>query len=125
MKKFANDTHIKIIQGDSSLVLRSLLPTSNGAVLFWLDGHYSSEFVYNGEFIRTAKGIKDTPIDEELNIIMQSSIEPIILIDDARLFNGKNCYPTFKAVKEKVKSFNNYFDVFINKDIIHIIPKNK
>jgi len=94
-------------------------------VLFWLDGHYSSEFFYKEELIRTAKGEKDTPIEEELDIILRSSVEAIILIDDARLFNGKNHYPTIKAIKKKVKSYKMDGKVFVKKDIIHIIPKSK
>jgi hypothetical protein len=124
-KKFINDKNVRIIQGDSSIVLLPLLKELNGPVLFWLDGHYSSEFFYGGEFITTAKGKIDTPVDAELEIILQVSVKPVILIDDARLFNGKNHYPTLNAIKKKVKSVSNDFSVFVKKDIIHILPHKK
>ena len=125
VRRFENDKHIKIIQGDSGVILHSLLAGLNSPALFWLDGHYSSEFYYKEEFIRTAKGEKDTPIAEELEIILKSSVKAIILIDDARLFNGTNGYPTIKAIKRKVKLFKMDSNVFVKKDIIQIIPKSK
>ena len=101
VRRFEGDKHVKIVQGNSSVVLSSLLTDLESPVLFWLDGHYSSEFFYKEELIRTAKGEKDTPIEEELDIILRSSVAAIILIDDARLFNGKNHYPTIKAIKKR------------------------
>lgn len=123
VKRFANDMQVKIVQGDSGIVLKSILSEINSPVLFWLDGHYSSEFYIKGEFVRTAKGATDTPVKKELDIILQSKVESIILIDDARLFNGINDYPTIKEVRKKVKSYNANYSVFVKKDIIHIIPK--
>ena len=123
VKRFANDMQVKIVQGDSGIVLKSILSEINSPVLFWLDGHYSSEFYIKGEFVRTAKGATDTPVKKELDIILQSKVESIILIDDARLFNGINDYPTIREVKKKVKSYNANYSVFVKKDIIHIIPK--
>ena len=46
----------------------------------------------------------------------------MILIDDARLFNGKNDYPTIKQLKQKVNKINNALHLFVKNDIIHIIP---
>jgi hypothetical protein len=122
-QRFFEDKHVKIIQGDSGVVLSSLMFELKSPVLFWLDGHYSSEFFINGEFIQTAKNNKNTAINEELDIILQSLVEAIILIDDARLFNGRNDYPTIKSIKKKVRLYKNNYTVFVKKDIIHIIPK--
>jgi hypothetical protein len=124
-KRFAADKNVTILQGDSSIILPSLFEGFKGPVLFWLDGHYSSEFFIGEEFIRTAKGEKNTPIENELDIILQSSIECVILIDDARLFNGKDDYPTIREIVQKVSRYNIDSKVLVNKDIIHIIPNKK
>ena len=92
------------------------------AALFWLDGHYSSEFFYNGEYIITAKADKNTPIEEELDIILNSKYLNIILIDDARLFNGENDYPTITNIKQKLISSERNYTLQVFDDIIHILP---
>jgi hypothetical protein len=79
-KSFDN---IKIINGLSEKVLPEILPSLNGAVNFWLDGHYSGGVTFKGPI--------DTPIIEELWCI-EKSIKNIsrlaVLIDDMRCFNS-------------------------------------
>jgi hypothetical protein len=81
-KRFAEQSHISIIQGDSVEILPEILLNINEPCLFWLDGHYSGGF--------TAKGNKETPILQEVISILNHHIDRhIILIDDARCFNGQ------------------------------------
>lgn len=124
-KRFSNDKNVTIVQGDSSIELKSLLNNIKEPVLFWLDWHYSSEFFLKNEFIKTAKGDSNTPIVKELEIILSSTVAAVILIDDARLFTGKNDYPSLRAVKQQVNLSGKKSDVFVRKDIIHIIPKEQ
>ena len=65
IKRFADDKNVRILQGDSGKELPSLIDGVEEPVLFWLDGHYSSEFFVKDEYIRTAKGEKNTPIEKE------------------------------------------------------------
>ena len=65
-KRFENDIHIKLYQGDSKDVLPVILEEINEKTLFWLDGHYSAGI--------TAKADKDTPILEELEAIYNSKM---------------------------------------------------
>lgn len=123
-KRFAGYDHIKVIQGDSSIVLPAVLAGINSTVLFWLDGHYSSEFFVNDEYILTARGEKKTPIEKELDVILKAPIRSIILVDDARLFTGKDDYPTIQAIRKRVKRINNSYRIFVKKDIIHIVPNS-
>lgn len=123
IKRFENDKQVQIIQGDSSKILLSLTSTINEPVLFWLDGHYSSEFFVKDEFIRTAKGESNTPITRELEIILANWDSPVILIDDARLFNGTNDYPSINAIKKQVNETGKSFTIQVNNDIIQVIPK--
>jgi len=97
VKKFSPYKHIEILQGDSGKVLNNLMPKINSKVIFWLDGHYSG-----GD---TVKGEKECPIYEELDAIFsKSKIKHIILVDDARCFNGECDYPTIEALYQYVKS---------------------
>lgn len=70
---------IQFIQGDSSKVFKTLLPTINDRAVFFLDGHYSSG--------NTAQGEKDCPLVEEMESINNLfEHDAIIIIDDYRLF---------------------------------------
>lgn len=92
-KRFNKQQHVTIIEGDSGVVMNSLIKRLDQKTIFWLDGHYSG-----GE---TACSGKECPVFEELNAIFQSDIEHVLLIDDARCFVGANSYPT----KEKLSVF--------------------
>ena len=120
--RFYGNKNIKIIQGDSADVLASVMAEVNSQALLWLDGHYSSEFYINDELVKTAKGARETPIEKELEVLLGSFVPQIILIDDARLFTGNGDYPTVQFLKNIVKNSNASYEIFIRKDIIHIIP---
>jgi len=122
VKRFEDCENVSILQGDSGELLASLIVDFKAPALFWLDGHYSSEFFYNGEYIRTARAHKDTPVEKELDTLLNASHQHIILIDDARLFKGKNDYPTIKNIRKKVIAAKSPYQVFVQNDIIIIIP---
>jgi hypothetical protein len=121
-KRFETHSNVKIIEGNSADILKDLLPTLKQPSLFWLDGHYSSEFFLNGEYFITARGDSNTPIEKELDTIFRTELDHIILIDDARLFTGKNDYPDIADIKAKVKANGKKYNVIIDSDIIQIIP---
>lgn len=114
-KMFNKSKNIQIIRGDSSKILPKIINKIKLPSLFWLDAHYSKGL--------TAKGNKETPILDELNSISKSKVKNhVILIDDARKFNGLKDYPTTKQIKKIVhQKFLNY-KVVIKKDIIRIYP---
>lgn len=91
--KYKNNQKISIFQGDSAKLLDEILKRTNAPCVFWLDAHYSRGI--------TAKGEKETPIMEELNIIFTNpySAQHVILIDDARDFNGKGDYPSIETLQ--------------------------
>ncbi|MBU4348411.1 FkbM family methyltransferase [Patescibacteria group bacterium] len=115
--KFREDKQIKLLNGDSGKIMINVLKDINEPCLFWLDGHYSGK--------STSKGEKNTPILQELKTILNHKIKNhIILIDDARLFTGKNDYPTIKELKYFVKNLNNNLRLKVKYDIVRIIsPK--
>lgn len=113
-KRFKDHMHIKIVQGDSGTVLSKLMAEIDKPALFWLDGHYSGGI--------TAKGDKECPVPEELKIILRSPPAHIILIDDARLFNGTHDYPTIDQIEEIIKANNRQYMVKTKDDIIRLTP---
>ena len=112
-KRFANYGHISILQGDSGAVLSGILDQIDEPCIFWLDGHYSGGV--------TARGVKDTPIAEELNHIFNHRIDDhVILIDDARKFNGEDDYPTLDSLRDYVAEKSPDYSFEVRHDIIRI-----
>ncbi|CAG0944339.1 hypothetical protein ANRL1_01700 [Anaerolineae bacterium] len=90
-KKFKSDRHIEIRQGDSGKVLSDIVEKLDQKALFWLDAHYSAGV--------TARGTIDTPILQELDIILSSRLKGhVIIIDDARNFGTDPAYPTIQEL---------------------------
>ena len=113
--RFAADSHIEIIQGDSGRLLGDLLKTIEEPCLFWLDGHYSGGI--------TAKGSLETPIKNELNFILAHPVEDhVILIDDARCFTGENDYPTIDELQSVVNEQKRKRKFSVEHDVIRIHP---
>ncbi len=112
VERFNNFEHIKILQGDSGVVLNRVVPEFKEPALFWLDGHYSGGI--------TALGTKECPVPEELQIIFESTLHHVILIDDARLFNGSNSYPTLKDIDLLIKTLGKNYSIRIEDDIIRL-----
>lgn len=113
-ERFKNDENVKIVQGDSAIVIKDILSELKEPALFWLDGHYSAGV--------TAKADKDTPILLELEHILSHKHPHIILIDDARLFIGENDYPTIPELCEFVLSRSPSKKISVADDIIRILP---
>lgn len=115
-KKFIRYKHITIKNGDSAEVLPEILMHAKEPCLFWLDGHYSGE--------DTAKGVKETPVMEELKQICDHPVKNhAILIDDARLFTGQNDYPTIESLRMFIEARLPYYGFDVQDDIIRIYNK--
>lgn len=61
-------------------------------------------------------------MENELDNLLSSEFSHIILVDDARLFNGSKDYPDLENVKQKVSDSKKKYSVFVKEDIIHILP---
>ena len=113
LTRFNGDAKIKLFQGDSSSKLEEITRMLNDRAIFWLDGHYSGGI--------TAKGEKNCPVIEELNVIIKSPYQHIVLIDDARLFNGTDDYPSLQEIETKFKSAGKGIKMSVRNDIIRIL----
>lgn len=116
-QRFVSYPNVTILQGDSGKLLPKLVYQLRAPALFWLDGHYSG-----GD---TGKAESDTPVSAELDAILTSPvIGHVILIDDARCFDGTHSYPHLDRLLETVRRNNTYY-IEVSTDIIRLTPKNQ
>jgi hypothetical protein len=113
---FKKIKHVSILQGDSGLLIAKIIKDNPAKKLFWLDAHYSAGIT------ASSAHFGDTPISQEVEEILSRWVEgSVILIDDARLFVGKDNYPTLQDLKEFVVKKNLNLKMFVDKDIICIL----
>jgi hypothetical protein len=116
-KRFRAAASIHLINGDSATALRDLVSSLTLPSLFWLDGHYSGG--------STAKGLKDTPIYEELSQILPlMEHQHVIIIDDARCFGTDPGYPSLKELERFVFERRADLRMTVESDSIRFTPKN-
>jgi hypothetical protein len=85
-RKFRNQPNIHLYQGDSGQVLPKILEQLNEPCLFWLDAHWGDE---------------SAAIRQELESIYRHRIrDHVLLIDDARWFDGRTDYLTIEELRE-------------------------
>lgn len=113
-KRFEAYNHIELLCGDSGDILQKLLPQLEAKTVFWLDGHYSGGI--------TGKGLLNTPIRKELQAIANSHYDHIVLIDDARYFNGQDDYPTIEALEELMQELFPTYHFEVKDDIVRAYP---
>ena len=112
--RFNDRKNVTLLQGDSAQKLPEILKDINTPALFWLDGHYSGG--------NTACGVKGTPILDELQAIFSHPVtKHVILIDDARFFDGNHDYPKLDEVLRAIREDARY-SAEVSIDIIRIVP---
>ena len=113
-QRFSTLPNVEPLQGDSGEVLRDLLKQVDMPTLFWLDGHWSGG--------STAKGKFETPIKEELRAILAHPLKDkhVVLIDDARCFDGTSDYPTIEQLRAMLDEPNASLRMEVKHDIIRM-----
>jgi len=81
VEQFKDQSHVKILHGDSGRVLPVILKDIQEPVTVYLDAHFAGKF--------TAHGDEDTPLLAELEVLMSREYDDIIIIDDIRML-GKS-----------------------------------
>jgi len=110
LRKYKN---IQLYNGDSGKIISQIIADIREPILFWLDGHFSEGY--------TAKAELNTPIISELTIILNHNVEGhVILIDDARCFDGTNDYPSIQFLQEFVHNKRPGLKFYSLDDIIRI-----
>jgi hypothetical protein len=114
--RFGSYTNVALLHGDGGALMPTVVNQLTAPALFWLDGHYSGGL--------TAQGESDTPVSAELTAILTSPCKThVILIDDARCFDGSNGYPHLDNLLKTVREQSSYC-VEVSADIIRVTPKS-
>ena len=114
-KRFARWQKVNVLQGDSATVLPAVLEKLKHRALFWLDAHYCGPAAGRGE--------TDTPIIEELRLILAHPIpNHVILIDDARCFGAHEGYPTVEECIKFVMDRRPKWTSEVRDDILRFEP---
>lgn len=117
-------TNIEVLYGDSAEVLPYVLTRIDRPALVWLDGHHSGP--------GTARGALDTPVCQELEALFKDGRPHVILVDDARIFDGQpehwdephyKDYPTLEWIHELANA--NDYDYMLKDDIVRLTPTEK
>jgi len=109
--RFASEKNVHITHGDCAREMPTILATLHEPAVFWLDGHYSG-----GE---TGKGEVEDPIQISLNQIANHSVrEHVLLIDDARTFDGREGRPDISDIFEAIKKIDRRYVIRVQSDII-------
>jgi hypothetical protein len=97
VKRFKDNPKVKLIHGDSALILGDVIKDIHEPITFWLDAHYSS--------LESEIGLVKNPLLYELNHIYRHSDTdffafdfPTIIIDDVRLLKGINSDRDFELI---------------------------
>lgn len=123
LKKFATDLKVICMEGDSTWVLPVIIEELTEPALFWLDGHHSGP--------GSAHGDLDTPIVAELQAAVRAPAGSVILIDDARIFEGQpehgdephyHDYPSLEWVREVAEAHG--FSYEMSQDIVRLTPRD-
>lgn len=117
-ERFKNDRNVELILGDSTHKLKETLKKVKQPALLWLDGHYSGG--------KTSRGKLNTPIIQELNTVFSQQIKNhVILIDDARCFNGHDDYPKINQLRKLIRVKAPHYKLAVENDIIRVTPAQK
>jgi hypothetical protein len=112
--RFAGQPHIRLLLGDSATLLPGVLESLTEPALFWLDGHYMGG--------AAGRGAEDTPVIAEMTALVGHSVRGhVVLIDDARLFDGTGGYPPLEEFTAWVKQQRPGTTIRTDGDIIRCV----
>ena len=110
-RRFAGAAGIELLLGDSAALLPRVLDTVHEPALFWLDGHFTGA--------ASARGETDTPIVAELDALLHHPVPGhAVLIDDARMFIGRDGYPTLDELNAQILAVRPHATLRVEGDII-------
>lgn len=116
-EKFKECQNVHCLQGNSKDILPTVINSCEiENPIFWLDAHYSACGTARAEDC-------DTPILNELEIILNKYQKCVILIDDAREFGTDKDYPSKFKIKNFIKHIAQNAEIEIYDDIIRVILK--
>ncbi len=118
-KRFEKFLKISIIYGDSAEELPKIVENLETQAIFFLDAHYDGPISGNLQI----KSENDPPLLNELESIISSNINHIILIDDARNLGNVQNYPSVNVIQDIIRSKKRNYSFFTLEDILLCLPR--
>jgi hypothetical protein len=116
--RFSEHRNVTVHLGDSGSVLKGVLDKTTDRVLFWLDAHYSGGVTVGSDI--------PVPIFEELRLALTHAVrDHVILIDDARCFDGTDGYPTVESLRSFVASLRPDYQLHVESDVMRLVPHSR
>jgi predicted O-methyltransferase YrrM len=113
-RRFASDSRIHILEGDSQKVLPELLKSISEPALFWLDAGYWG-------WVNLARDPER--LSAEVEAALSHAVKGhVVLMDDARMLDGRNGAPTFEQLRERITARFPGRRIEVLHDIIRITP---
>jgi hypothetical protein len=113
--RFASKPNIHIHLGDSAVLLPQILQGLAEPALFWLDAHFSGP---------GTSGQDQNPILMEVESVLHDDRnDHVLLIDDARLFQGSGGYPTLAKLASMLRDNRPDLKMSVDADVIRIEPR--
>lgn len=113
-QRYLREPRVRILHGDSALLLQDALAAIQESAVILLDAHYTG----GPDDVR---GDGDTPVLAELVHISHHPHKHVVLIDDARLFGTDPEYPTVEQINDMMGPAD-YAPAIIVDDIIRLVP---
>lgn len=118
-ERFIEMPWVQMVHGDSAQAIPRVLKEIDEPTVFWLDAHYC------GFNTAVGKGIRHTPILEELASIFSHQVpNHLVLVDDARCFVGIGGYPTIRRLARFIRENGRGYEMRISDDVIVIYREN-
>ncbi len=122
-EKFKDKRHVNTLLGDSSSVLKDLVPSlRHKGVLYWLDAHWC-------EAENTAGLMSQCPLLQEISAIESLNSQSVIVIDDARLFLAPplapheiSQWPSLQKILEGLQELSAQHEVMVVNDVMVFYP---
>ncbi len=113
-RRFAGQKRVRLLLGDSATLLPAVLESLEEPALFWLDGHFMGG--------KSGRGARDTPVIAEMTALIGHRVRGhVVLIDDARLFDGTAGYPRLEEFIAWVEQRRPGTRVSVDGDIIRCL----
>jgi hypothetical protein len=111
---FSRFPNVHLWHGDSGTLLKDLSARVQRPAVFFLDAHIAGP--------GTSMTALETPIMQELETVFSRKYDDVILIDDARYFDGTHDYPRLEEVAAFVRERRPRYQMNVEDDIIRITP---
>ncbi|UOM35986.1 hypothetical protein [Acuticoccus sp. I52.16.1] len=116
-EKLAERPNVTQHLGNSAVILPELVPTLPDRTLFWLDAHCSGDHTGQAE-------TKSVLTQEVALLTTDLTREFVLVLDDARSFNGRAGYPHLDDLLASLRGLSDTYDARTGHDAVTYAPKS-